>query len=330
MSERVLVDPHRCGCGRQVAGPNNRDAHATRQPQASVFDREAAHRVLKAGQGCLVFLERGAAPAPHLERVLEGERVVAECLLLCNLGALVQPTEFGTRCGEQLGQPHERGTVPDPLLVHRLVPQEPAAVPLGHQRTLRFHTGTKPVGVANRFDGRHVSNYTVPWYLWILRMSGRTTMSSTAVHTTSFGAPSTDRNVLVDPDVAARLKQIIREVCAERDAPIVELETMPDHVHLLVTCDPQFGIHRLVKQIKGRSSRLLRQEFPSIKSRAPHALDQLVLRRHGRRCDPGGRQALCREPTQRLSTLTSPCLKPGVSRVFFDDDRHPEARSRTP
>jgi putative transposase len=73
----------------------------------------------------------------------------------------------------------------------------------------------------------------------------------------------------VDPDVAARLKQIIREVCAERDAPIVELETMPDHVHLLVTCDPQFGIHRLVKQIKGRSSRLLRQEFPSIKSRLP-------------------------------------------------------------
>jgi putative transposase len=73
----------------------------------------------------------------------------------------------------------------------------------------------------------------------------------------------------VDPDVAARLKQIIREVCAERDAPIVELETLPDHVHLLVTCDPQFGIHRLVKQIKGRSSRLLRQEFPSIKSRLP-------------------------------------------------------------
>lgn len=81
--------------------------------------------------------------------------------------------------------------------------------------------------------------------------------------------PKYRRNVLVDPDVAARLKQIIREVCAERDAPIAELETMPDHVHLLVTCDPQFGIHRLVKQIKGRSSHLLRQEFPSIKSRLP-------------------------------------------------------------
>ena len=66
-----------------------------------------------------------------------------------------------------------------------------------------------------------------------------------------------------------RLKEIIREVCAERAAAIVELETMPDHVHLLVSCDPQYGIHRLVKQIKGRSSRLLRTEFPHLKSRMP-------------------------------------------------------------
>ncbi len=32
---------------------------------------------------------------------------------------------------------------------------------------------------------------------------------------------------------------------------------------------PQYGIHRLVKQIKGRTSRLLRQEFPHLKSRLP-------------------------------------------------------------
>ena len=79
--------------------------------------------------------------------------------------------------------------------------------------------------------------------------------------------PKYRRPVIVG-EVAERLKGIIREVCAERGA-IVELETMPDHVHLLVTCDPQYGIHRLVKQIKGRSSRLLRQEFPSLRRRLP-------------------------------------------------------------
>jgi putative transposase len=44
---------------------------------------------------------------------------------------------------------------------------------------------------------------------------------------------------------------------------------MPDHVHLLVGIDPQYGIHRLVKQIKGRSSRLLRDEFPRLRRRLP-------------------------------------------------------------
>lgn len=77
------------------------------------------------------------------------------------------------------------------------------------------------------------------------------------------------RRPVITNDVADRLKQIIREVAAERECKIIELETMPDHVHLLVDCDPQYGIHRLVKQIKGRSSRVLRQEFPSLKSRLP-------------------------------------------------------------
>ena len=77
------------------------------------------------------------------------------------------------------------------------------------------------------------------------------------------------RRPVIEGAVDARLKQIIRDVCAERECNIIELETMPDHVHLLVECDPQYGIHRLVKQVKGRSSRLLREEFPSIKRRLP-------------------------------------------------------------
>jgi putative transposase len=65
------------------------------------------------------------------------------------------------------------------------------------------------------------------------------------------------------------LKEIIRQVCQEHQAEIEDLEVMPDHVHLLVNVDPQFGIHRLVKLIKGRSSRLLRQEFPVLKRKLP-------------------------------------------------------------
>jgi putative transposase len=77
------------------------------------------------------------------------------------------------------------------------------------------------------------------------------------------------RREVIGGTVEERLKEIIREVCAERNAPVEAIETRPDQVHLLVVVDPQYGIHRLVKQIKGRSSRLLREEFPHLKSRLP-------------------------------------------------------------
>ncbi len=69
--------------------------------------------------------------------------------------------------------------------------------------------------------------------------------------------------------IAARLKEILQAACAAYQAEIEELEVLPDHVHLVVSVDPQFGIHRLVKLIKGRSSRLLRQEFPALKRKLP-------------------------------------------------------------
>ncbi|GHO79199.1 IS200/IS605 family transposase [Ktedonobacter sp. SOSP1-85] len=80
--------------------------------------------------------------------------------------------------------------------------------------------------------------------------------------------PKYRRKVLEEP-IAQQLKHIITQVCQEHQADILSMEIMPDHVHLLVECDPQFGIHRLVRLLKGRSSRLLRQEFPTLKSKLP-------------------------------------------------------------
>jgi putative transposase len=77
------------------------------------------------------------------------------------------------------------------------------------------------------------------------------------------------RRCVIDGRMETRLKEIIAEVIAEKGAWLVELQTMPDQVHLVVEVDPQFGIHRLVKAIKGRSSRLLRAEFPGLRSRLP-------------------------------------------------------------
>jgi putative transposase len=80
--------------------------------------------------------------------------------------------------------------------------------------------------------------------------------------------PKYRRPVLVE-GVDERLKTIVRDVAVETRSEVIELEVIPDHVHVLVEVDPQFGIHRFVKLAKGRSSRFLRQEFPWLKSRLP-------------------------------------------------------------
>jgi putative transposase len=80
--------------------------------------------------------------------------------------------------------------------------------------------------------------------------------------------PKYRRKVLVE-GVDVRLKEILLEVATESKSELIEIEVMPDHVHLLVECDPQFGIAKLIRYMKGRSSRYLRQEFPWLKSRLP-------------------------------------------------------------
>lgn len=80
--------------------------------------------------------------------------------------------------------------------------------------------------------------------------------------------PKYRRKVLIH-GVDTRLKEILHQVASELQSEIIEIEIMPDHVHLLVEVDPQFGIAKLVRYMKGRSSRLLRQEFSWLKSRLP-------------------------------------------------------------
>jgi len=77
------------------------------------------------------------------------------------------------------------------------------------------------------------------------------------------------RRQVLTPPIDERLKVILAEQVERWGQDLIELEVLPDHVHLLVGCDPQFGIHRLVKLLKGSSSHTLRAEFPALKRRLP-------------------------------------------------------------
>lgn len=80
--------------------------------------------------------------------------------------------------------------------------------------------------------------------------------------------PKYRRSVLIN-GVDVRLKELIIETCKLHNVELIEMEVMPDHVHLLMEVDPQFGIHKAVKRIKGYSSKVLRSEFPWLRSRLP-------------------------------------------------------------
>lgn len=74
--------------------------------------------------------------------------------------------------------------------------------------------------------------------------------------------------VLVD-GVDIRLKELIQQTCKRINVEMIEIEIMPDHVHILMEIDPQFDINKAIKQIKGYSSCILRNEFPWLNSKIP-------------------------------------------------------------
>jgi putative transposase len=77
------------------------------------------------------------------------------------------------------------------------------------------------------------------------------------------------RRRVLDGRVAERLDELIREKANERGWTVVALEVMPDHVHLFVKHDPKSSASYVANQFKGFTSRVLREEFPHLKSRLP-------------------------------------------------------------
>jgi REP-associated tyrosine transposase len=80
--------------------------------------------------------------------------------------------------------------------------------------------------------------------------------------------PKYRRAVLVDA-VERRLRELLTEKSDELGMTVHALEVMPDHVHLYVESDPTHCVAEIVNRLKGYTSRVLRDEFPSLRSRLP-------------------------------------------------------------
>ena len=64
-----------------------------------------------------------------------------------------------------------------------------------------------------------------------------------------------------------RLKELFLQIAEKYQFEIIEMEVMPDHVHLLIDCNPRFGIMECVRKLKGGTASILRDEFPHIRKK---------------------------------------------------------------
>ena len=80
--------------------------------------------------------------------------------------------------------------------------------------------------------------------------------------------PKYRRKVLIG-QIETRLKELLYEKASKLSIEIETIEIMPDHVHVFITGTPMIAIQHIMNQLKGYSSRILRNEFKELRSRLP-------------------------------------------------------------
>lgn len=67
--------------------------------------------------------------------------------------------------------------------------------------------------------------------------------------------------------IAVRTRELIRQGCEARGITILQGSVGKDHIHLLLSCPPSLAPSKIMQYLKGRSSRLLQEQFPDLKKK---------------------------------------------------------------
>ena len=68
-------------------------------------------------------------------------------------------------------------------------------------------------------------------------------------------------------EVGIRIRELIRQSCEARNITILNGHVSAEHIHLHLSCPPELAVSKIVQYLKGRSSRLIQQEFPHLRKR---------------------------------------------------------------
>ena len=73
------------------------------------------------------------------------------------------------------------------------------------------------------------------------------------------------RKKVLTNGVDQECKEMLQEIAQEYQFRILAMEVMPDHIHLLLDCKPQFFISDMIKIMKGNLARQLFLAHPELK-----------------------------------------------------------------
>jgi len=75
------------------------------------------------------------------------------------------------------------------------------------------------------------------------------------------------RHKIITREIARRLKELLIQGCISRNLVVVKGHIDIDHVRLLLSCPPTLSAAKIVQYLKGRSSRLLQEEYRDLQRR---------------------------------------------------------------
>ncbi len=75
------------------------------------------------------------------------------------------------------------------------------------------------------------------------------------------------RYQVLQGDVQLRCRDLIKQTCNSLDIQILKGVVSKDHVHMHISYPPKLSVSEIVKRLKGRSGKLLLQEYPELKRR---------------------------------------------------------------
>ena len=73
------------------------------------------------------------------------------------------------------------------------------------------------------------------------------------------------RRMAIYGQIRVDIGKILRKLCEQKGVEIIEAETCPDHIHMLVSIPPNLSVAQFMGYLKGKSSLMIFEKYANLK-----------------------------------------------------------------